>query len=148
MWNFLGNVAAVSPALIGIGVAANPSGSVHQVVEGYRHLANAKPVLIGGAAVVLLSYILALVGALDNWWFASITIATVFMLPVVGQWLMPEAVLGAEEAKRRAPLVPERVGLDVPYSDQVRDEIDRELGIDGYLAASPTRSDKELVTNG
>ncbi|MFD6893139.1 ABC transporter permease [Rhodococcus sp. NPDC060086] len=148
MWTLFGHIAAVSPALIGIGVAANPSGSVHQMVEGYRHLANAKPVLIGGAAVVLVSYLLALGGILDNWWFASITIATVFMLPVMGQWLMPEAVLGAEEAKRRAPLVPERVGLDVPYSDQVRDEIDRELGIAEYLATPPVRTDKELVTNG
>ncbi len=49
LWTFLGHVAAVSPALIGIGVAANPSGSVHQMVEGYRSLANAKPVLAGGA---------------------------------------------------------------------------------------------------
>ncbi len=139
MWTFLGNVAAVSPALIGIGVALNPSGSVHQVVEGYRTLVNAKPVLVGGAAVVLVSYVLALVGVLDNWWFASITIATVFMLPVVGQWLMPEAVLGAEEAQRRAPLILERVGVDEPYSTQVRDEIDRELGIADYLSTPPAR---------
>ncbi|MCK0091973.1 ABC transporter permease [Rhodococcus sp. F64268] len=148
MWTLFGNIAAVSPALIGIGVALNPSGSVHQVIEGYRTLANAKPVLAGGAVVVLVSYLLALVGVLDNWWFASITIATVFMLPVVGQWLMPEAVLGAEEAKRREPLVPERVGVDEPYSEQVRDEIDRELGIAEYLSTPPARSDKELVTNG
>ncbi|MGI9210436.1 MAG: branched-chain amino acid ABC transporter permease, partial [Rhodococcus sp. (in: high G+C Gram-positive bacteria)] len=148
MWTFLGHVAAVSPALIGIGVAANPSGSVHQVVEGYRHLANAKPVLVGGAAVVLVSYLLALVGVLDNWWFASITIATVFMLPVMGQWLMPEAVLGEEEAARRRPLIPERIGLDEPYSAEARDEIDRELGISDYLSTPPVRADKELVTNG
>ncbi|OBA38403.1 ABC transporter permease [Rhodococcus sp. 852002-51564_SCH6189132-a] len=148
MWTFLGHVAAVSPALIGIGVAANPSGSVHQMVEGYRHLKNAEPVLVGGAAVVLVSYLLALVGALDNWWFASITIATVFMLPVVAQWLMPEAVLGAEEAQRRAPLVPERIGIDEPYNEQARDEIDRELGIDELLAARATGSEKELVPHG
>ncbi|KHJ71462.1 ABC transporter permease [Rhodococcus sp. Chr-9] len=148
MWTFLGHVAAVSPALIGIGVAANPSGSVHQMVEGYRHLKNAEPVLVGGAAVVLVSYLLALVGALDNWWFASITIATVFMLPVVGQWLMPEAVLGAEEAQRRAPLVPERIGIDEPYNEQARDEIDRELGIDELLAARATGSEKELIPHG
>jgi branched-chain amino acid transport system permease protein len=129
-------------------VAANPSGSVHQVVEGYRHLANAKPVLVGGAAVVLVSYLLALVGVLDNWWFASITIATVFMLPVMGQWLMPEAVLGEEEAARRRPLIPERIGLDEPYSAEARDEIDRELGISDYLSTPPVRADKELVTNG
>lgn len=67
MWTFLGHVAAVSPTLIGIGVAANPSGSVLQVVEGYRSLAGARPVLAGGAAVVAVSYMLALTGVLDNW---------------------------------------------------------------------------------
>ncbi|WP_226435272.1 ABC transporter permease [Rhodococcus yananensis] len=147
MWTFLGHVAAVSPALIGIGVAANPSGTVHQMVEAYRTLANARPVLAGGAVVIGVSYLLALTGALDNWWFASITIATVFLLPVVGRWLMPDAVLGAEEAERRRPLVPERVGVDEPYGPAVRDEIDRELGIADQLNI-PARADKELVTHG
>ncbi|MFD6673102.1 ABC transporter permease [Rhodococcus zopfii] len=147
LWTFLGHVAAVSPALIGIGVAANPSGSVHQVVEGYRTLANAKPVLAGGVAVVLVSYVLALIGALDNWWFASITIATVFLLPVAGQLLMPEAVLGAEESQRRRPLNPERVGIDEPYGPEVREEIDRELGIAGCLSPSDRR-EQELITHG
>lgn len=151
LWTFLGHVAAVSPALIGIGVAANPpSGSVHQVVEGYRTLANAKPVLAGGGvAVVLVSYVLALIGALDNWWFASITIATVFLLPVAGQLLMPEAVLGAEESQRRRPPLnpPERVGIDEPYGPEVREEIDRELGIAGCLSPSDRR-EQELITHG
>ncbi|NLV79016.1 MAG: ABC transporter permease [Rhodococcus sp.] len=147
MWTFLGHVAAVSPALIGIGVAANPSGTVHQMVEAYRTLADARPVLAGGAVVIGVSYLLALTGALDNWWFASITIATVFLLPVVGRWLMPDAVLGAEEAERRRPLVPERVGVDEPYGPAVRDEIDRELGIADQLNI-PARADKELVTHG
>lgn len=147
MWTFLGHVAAVSPALIGIGVAANPSGTIHQVVEGYRSLTNAKPVLAGGAAVVLVSYLLALAGALDNWWFASITIATVFLLPVAGQMLMPEAVLGKEEAERTRPLDPHRVGVDQPYGPEVRDEIDRELGIAGQLPSSGRR-EQELISHG
>lgn len=147
MWTFLGHVAAVSPALIGIGVAANPSGSVHQMVEGYRSLAKAKPVLIGGAAVVLVTYLLALIGLLDNWWFASITIVTVFMLPVVGQMVMPEAVLGKDEADRRRALIPERVGIDEPYDPSVREQIDRELGIAERLAPSSVAPEKETVVH-
>ena len=60
----------------------------------------------------------------------------------------PEAVLGEEEAARRRPLIPERIGLDEPYSAEARDEIDRELGISDYLSTPPVRADKELVTNG
>ncbi len=69
LWTFMGHLAAVSPALIGLGVGKNPSGTVHDVLEGYRHLRSAKPVLVGGAAVVALSYVLALTGVLGNWWF-------------------------------------------------------------------------------
>ncbi|MDJ0431876.1 ABC transporter permease [Rhodococcus qingshengii] len=143
MWLLFGNIAAVSPALIGIGVGANPSGTVHSVIEGYRRLAGAKPVLIGGAAVVLLTYALALTGVLGNWWFASITIAVVFMLPVIGEMVMPSAVLTPEELAARATIVPEDIGIDVPYSPEIRDEIDRELGIPQYQGGSP----KELTVH-
>ncbi|GAA4486480.1 hypothetical protein GCM10023094_42960 [Rhodococcus olei] len=129
LYLLLGNIAAVSPALIGVGVGRNPSGSVHQVVEGYRKLAGAKPVLVGGAAVVAAAYALALAGVLDNWWFASISIVTVFALPVIGEMVMPTAVLGAEEAARRRPLDPERIGVDEPYTDAVLARVDRELGL-------------------
>ena len=143
MWLLLGNIAAVSPALIGIGVGANPSGTVHSVIEGYRRLTDARPVLIGGAAVVLLTYVLALTGVLGNWWFASITIAVVFMLPVIGEMVMPRAVLTPEELAAKATVVPEDVGIDVPYSPEIRDEIDRELGIPQYQGGSP----KELTAH-
>ncbi|MFF0815840.1 ABC transporter permease [Rhodococcus sp. NPDC003318] len=133
LYLLLGNIAAVSPALIGIGVGHNPSGSVHQVVESYRTLRGAKPVLIGGAAVVAVAYVLALTGILDNWWFASITIVTVFLLPVIGEMLMPTAVLGSEEAARRRPVDPEVVGIDEPYGEGVIARVDRELGLPASL---------------
>lgn len=159
LYLLLGNIAAVSPALIGIGVGHNPSGSVHQVLEGYRRLRGAVPVLLGGAAVVAVAYLLALTGVLDNWWFATITIVTVFALPVVGEMVMPTAVLGAEEAARRQPLDPERIGTDEPYDADVMARVDRELGLPADLptppvpvraavvvgAASP--AEKELTTN-
>ncbi|MFC7449226.1 ABC transporter permease [Rhodococcus daqingensis] len=129
LYLLLGNIAAVSPALIGIGVGHNPSGSVHQVIEGYRKLRDAKPVLIGGAAFVAVLYLLALTGVLGNWWFASLTIVTVFALPVVGEMLMPTAVLGAEEVARRRTTPPELVGIDEPYTQEGRDCLDRELGL-------------------
>ncbi|SDD65251.1 branched-chain amino acid ABC transporter permease [Rhodococcus tukisamuensis] len=164
LYLLLGNIAAVSPALIGIGVGHNPSGSVHQVVEGYRTLRNAKPVLFGGAAFVAVLYVLALTGMLDNWWFASLTIATVFLLPVIGQMVMPAAVLGEEELARRRTTPPELVGIDEPYTEEGRIRLDNELGLPAVTvppvralpAASPvvqpavnvTETVKELTVNG
>ncbi|QCQ92295.1 ABC transporter permease [Rhodococcus sp. SGAir0479] len=127
LWTFMGHLAAVSPALIGMSVGKNPSGAVHDVIEGYRHLRKAVPVLIGGAAVVAVSYVLALTGVLDNWWFATIAIVTVFMLPVVGQMVMPAAVLGEEEAAARRGTSPEDIGVDEPYTADRLAELDREL---------------------
>ncbi len=129
LWTFMGHLAAVSPALIGLGVGKNPSGTVHDVLEGYRHLRSAKPVLVGGAAVVALSYVLALTGVLGNWWFATITIVTVFMLPVVGQMFMPEAVLGTEAAAAKRGTPPEEIGVDQPWTEDRLAELDRELGL-------------------
>ncbi|UIR34624.1 ABC transporter permease [Rhodococcus sp. DMF-1] len=135
LYLLLGNIAAVSPALIGIGVGHNPSGSVHQMVEGYRRLLSARPVLYGGGAAIALLYVLALTGVLGNWWFAALTITIVFLLPVVGEWLMPGAVLGADEMERRRTTPPELVGLDEPYTAEGRYRLDRELGLP---AARPT----------
>ncbi|NLU84155.1 ABC transporter permease [Rhodococcus sp. HNM0569] len=147
LYLLLGNIAAVSPALIGIGVGHNPSGTVHQVVEGYRKLRDAKPVLAGGAAIVSVSYLLALTGVLDNWWFATITIVTVFALPVAGEMIMPTAVLGPEEAARRRPLDPETVGLGEPYDDDTMARVDRELGLpaEPRRRAPATQHSKELT---
>lgn len=157
LWTFMGHLAAVSPALIGLGVGKNPSGTVHDVLEGYRHLRSAKPVLVGGAAVVALSYVLALTGVLGNWWFATITIVTVFMLPVVGQMFMPEAVLGPEAAAAKRGTPPEEIGVDQPWTEDRLAELDRELGLPANVTEhtasaqfgepSPAATPKEAIVH-
>ncbi|TQF68656.1 ABC transporter permease [Rhodococcus spelaei] len=136
LYLLLGHIAAVSPALIGIGVGKNPSGSVHQVIEGYRKLSGAKPVLIGGGAFVAVLYVLALTGVLDNWWFASLTIVTVFALPVVGEWLMPSKVLTAEELEAREVTPVEDIGVAEPYSGEDLARVERDLGLPAQRPSS------------
>ena len=116
-------------------------GTVHQVVEGYRRLMNAKPVLYGGAAVIAVTYLLALTGVLGNWWFASITIAVVFLLPVIGEMVMPAAVLTRRSWRRRRRWSRKRSGSTSRTRDEVRGELDRELGID------LVKSEKELAAH-
>lgn len=65
------------------------------------------------------------------------------MLPVIGEMVMPSAVLTPEELAAKATVVPEDIGIDVPYSPEIRDEIDRELGIPQYQGGSP----KELTVH-
>ncbi|GIH71386.1 ABC transporter permease [Sphaerimonospora thailandensis] len=116
----LGHLAMVATALIGMGVGKNPSGMVHDLFESYRALRNARPVLIGGAAAQAVLYVLALTGVIGNWWFAVLTACLVMMLPVFGRMLAPTAV-------RETPL--ELVGVDEPYTPELRDRLDRELGL-------------------
>jgi branched-subunit amino acid ABC-type transport system permease component len=127
----LAHIAAVSPALIGIGVGRNPSGVVHDLIEGYRSLRKAVPVIVAGVAAEALLYGLALGGVITNWWFAILTIVLVLVLPVIGQMAMPAAVLPPEKLAQLQARVPiELEGIDTPYTPQLRDRLDRTLGIE------------------
>jgi branched-chain amino acid transport system permease protein len=133
----LAHIAAVAPALIGIGVGRSPSGSVHDFIESYRPMRNAKPVLVAGAATEALLYLLALTGVLTNWWFAILTGVLALVLPVLGRVLMPGAFLTEEELALQREAVPvELVGIDTPYTPQVRESLDRALGLDGVPGVS------------
>ncbi len=132
----LAHIAAVSPALIGIGIGRNPSGAVSDIIESYRPLRDAKPVLAGGAAAAALLYALALAGVLTNWWFAILMIVLVMVLPLIGQMVMPRAVLPPEklaELQARVPI--ELEGIDTPYTPQLRDRLDRTIGVEPASAA-------------
>jgi branched-chain amino acid transport system permease protein len=125
LYTFLANLATVSPALIGISLGRNPSGAVHQVIESYRDLRGNVPVLVGGAVAELLFYVLALVGAISNWWFAILTSVLVMFLPLVGQMTSRQA---REQRAAEVPL--ELAGIDAPYDDALVGRLDRALGID------------------
>jgi len=125
------HVAAVLPALIGIGLGRNPSGAMHDVVEMWRPMRRAKPVLAAGAATAVLLYVLALTDTITNWWFVILIFVLLAALPIIGQMVMPEAFLGPEEVARRRAVVPdELVGVDAPYTPQLRESLDRALGFD------------------
>ncbi|GGO72747.1 ABC transporter permease [Nonomuraea cavernae] len=129
IYQTLGQVVLVATALIGMGVGKNPSGLVHDLFDGYRTLRGARPVLAGGAAAGAVLYLLALTGVIGNWWFAILTALLVMTLPALGRALMPRAVLTEEELARRRSVPPELAGIDEPYTDELRDRLDQELGL-------------------
>lgn len=134
LFAFLASFASVSPALIGIGVGRNPSGSVHEFVENFRALRNRKVLLAGGAAFEFVLYLLSLTGLLGHWWFAIITSVLLMVFPIIGRMTDPEL------RRRQATQVPlEMAGIDSPYTDQLRAELDRTLGIDPPVFAGSSR---------
>lgn len=131
LFAFGAHLAAIAPALIGVGLGKNPSGTISDIVESYRPLARARPVAIGGAAVEVALYVLALAGVLTNWWFVIGTVVVLLMLPVIGQMVMPAAFLPAAELeRRRGEVAYELVGIDTPYAPALRTSLDRSLGLD------------------
>jgi len=125
------HIAAVGPALIGIGVGRSPSGSVHDFLELYRPMRKVPQVVVGGVVVEGALYVLALTGVLTNWWFAILTGVVLLILPLVGKALVPSAFLTEEELAAVREEVPvDLLGIDSPYTPELRDSLDRALGID------------------
>ena len=140
LFSFLANFASVSPALIGIGVGRNPSGSVHEFIEGYKALRHRKTVLVGGVGAEILFYTLSLAGVLGHWSFAILTSVLVMVLPLIGRATDPQL------ARQRASEVPlEMVGLDSPYTDKLRGQLDQALGI---AELTPRRERQALLVGG
>ncbi len=128
LFSFLASFATVTPALIGIGVGRNPSGSVHDFVDSYRSLRHRPRVLVGGGAVEAVLYVLSLTNVIGHWWFAILTSVLVMFLPLVGQMSDP-----ARREQEAAAVPLELAGIDSPYSDGLRAELDRALGIEDLL---------------
>ncbi|HUJ63907.1 MAG TPA: branched-chain amino acid ABC transporter permease, partial [Acidimicrobiales bacterium] len=128
LFSFLSHFAAVSPALIGISLGRNPTGAIHDVVLGYREMRHRYGLIAGGVTAEAIFYVLALTGTLGNWSFAILTIAVIFGLPAIGQMTSKEA------AERRAAEIPvELAGIDSPYTDNMRAELDHSLGIEDQV---------------
>jgi branched-chain amino acid transport system permease protein len=120
---FLATLTTVLPAIIGVSLGRNPSGSVHQIVENYRPLRRAVPLLVVAAVAEAVVYGLAYTEHLSGWWFVILTAVVILGLP------------GAARALSRPegpPEVPdELVGIERPFTEDDRVEIDRELGLVG-----------------
>lgn len=121
----LGHLVLVATALVGVGVGRNPSGVVHDVVEGYRSLRGARPLLFGAGVLGVVLYVLALTDVIGSWTFSLVALCAVMLLPVLGRMYLDEG------RDRATPL--ELVGVDEPYTDDLRARLDRELGLPARL---------------
>ena len=136
--DFFARSTTVMPALIGVSMGKSPSGAVSDIVDNLAPLKRAKPVLAGGLALEALVYWLTANGTISNWWFLVLSVLVVLLLPVASRVLMPQAhvAAGVLEAKRaEVPL--ELVGIDRPFTDRDREEMERELALEDR--GEPTR---------
>lgn len=122
VYTLLGHLVLVLTALIGMGVGRNPSGFVHDIAGGYRRMRDgARPVLYAAGAVGAVLYVLAVTDVIGAWTFGIAALCVAMFLPLVGDMYL------AEGRARRTP--PELAGVDEPYTDELRAELDRALGL-------------------
>ncbi|MER6810471.1 ABC transporter permease [Spirillospora sp. NPDC000708] len=122
VYTLLGHLVLVLTALVGMGVGRNPSGFVHDIADGYRRTRDgARPVLYASGAAGAVLYVLALTGVIGAWTFGIAALCAAMFLPLVGDMYQAEG--------RAARTPPELAGVDEPYTDELRAELDRALGL-------------------
>ncbi|TAM83269.1 MAG: ABC transporter permease [Jatrophihabitans sp.] len=134
LWSTLAHVSALLPALVGVTIGQSPSGFLHELFLGYRRMAqHARGLLIGAGVADAVLYVLALTKVVDNWWFGFLTYAGIVLLPAIAQGLRPALMTDPPPAPKPDW---EAVGVDQPYTDQVRAALDTALA----LPATPRRT--------
>jgi branched-chain amino acid transport system permease protein len=117
---FLATLTTVLPAILGVGLGRNPSGSVHRIVEEYAALRRVVPLVVAGIAAEAVVYGLTYNDTISGWWFVILTVVVLLALPALGK------IVG----RPTSDIVPdELIGIDRPFVEHDRAEIDRELGL-------------------
>lgn len=119
----------VMTALVGIGVAQNPSGNFFEIFHGQRTLVRAPEVRYTALAVTVLLYLLAYAEVIGTWTFGILVVVLWQALPALGRALRPDRLLSEDELAARAATPLELLGVDTPYPDRLGERLDRELGL-------------------
>lgn len=138
-FSIISHLILVAVALVGVGVAHNPSGNMSSIFAGHRFLAGAPEVRYAAIGVTVVLYGLAYAGVIGTWTFGILVAVLWMALPALGLWLRAERLLPPEAlaARRGVPL--ELVGVDVPYPDGFGGQLDRTLGLPARARrATPT----------
>lgn len=130
MFGWLATFTTVLPAIIGVGLGKNPSGFVSDIINGFRPLAKAKPMVVAGIAIEVGLWALADTGTISNWWFVGLTILMFLLWPVISRMVMPAAFRTTPAPEKKALDVDlEMVGVDIPMTPEMLAEADQYLGV-------------------
>jgi branched-chain amino acid transport system permease protein len=127
---WFGNLATVTPGLMGIGLGRNPNGAVADIREAFEPLPKRK--LVFGAFLVVLAglYTFVLLADVGAWWFViggvvALLVATQIAALRAAPDTETEEAAGVEFAD--VPL--EWVGIDRPFTAEDVADLDAKLGL-------------------
>jgi branched-chain amino acid transport system permease protein len=119
------------PGGAGIALGRNPNGAVQDIREGFEPLFRSRRVLVGLCVALAGIYALRVSDVIDNWPYVILSAVAIFGATGIANFLKPEVVeetAGMTEAEiEDVPL--EWRGIDRPWTDADRVELDREIGL-------------------
>jgi branched-subunit amino acid ABC-type transport system permease component len=127
LFDFLARLMTVTPALLGVSIGRNPTGVVERIMVDWATLRRARPVLVAGAGVFGIAYLMARNGAISNWWLVTIGVVVALAMPLAAKRLVPPAEPAEAAAGGELPL--ELVGIERPYTEADRVMLDAALGL-------------------
>lgn len=133
IWPFLENLNRILPGTMGIALARNPNGAVHDVVAGYRVLQDAPAALVGLLVTLAAAVAAALTGAITGWVLTGVVVVGLLVWPLVARRLTAPPAPGEPEV----PL--EWAGLVAPLTADQLERVDAALGLDAQPVAEPSR---------
>lgn len=141
---FFVSAVTVLPATIGITMGKNPSGAVHDIVEGFSRLKDAKPLLYFMIGLEVVVYALTVAGVLTNWHFAILTLVNLLVVPALGGKIYEKYML--KKFGIPPPVPAELIGIERPYTAEDLEHMDHVLGLDAVVLPANDANAKEAVS--
>lgn len=119
----------IGVALLGIGLARNPSGIAHAIAEHFAPLRRVPAAAAVWATGLTGLWLLTWRGAVDNWSFVIAVAASIALVPTIAMRVVPHRFAAELARRRRDDDHLDTLGLDRPLTVHDADRLDRHLRI-------------------
>ena len=127
---WFGNLASVTPGLMGIGLGRNPNGAVADIREAFEPLPKRRVVFGAFLLIVAALYAFVLVADIGAWWFViGGVVALITFTQVAALRARPDSETEEAAGVEFADVPLEWVGIDRPFTAEDAAELDAKLGM-------------------
>ncbi|MCD9624838.1 ABC transporter permease [Rhabdothermincola salaria] len=128
IFGFLVSAVTVLPATIGVTMGKNPSGAITDIAEGLNEIKRSKVLMLSVIALQALVWGLWWQDVYNGWWFTIFTALNLLLVPPIGGAIVKAFAVRKYDLPQPTP--PELIGLDVPFTDDDRQQMDHVLALD------------------
>jgi branched-chain amino acid transport system permease protein len=137
IFGFLVSLVTVLPATIGVTMGKNPSGAITDIAHSLNEIKRSKPLMLTVIALQALIWAAWWQEAYNGWWFFILTTLNLTLVPPIGGAVVKAYTVRTHDLPR--PLPAELVGIDRPFTEDDRHEMDHVLALDSIAVPVGTR---------